>query len=229
MEAVGARLGRSSNRFGTNTTVFSGPVRKWKKDWIPITPSSSSSSSSTNNSNNHNHNHLPSSSSSSSANPNGNSTNGTNESFSHLRFFKWAPLSQSSNKENSNINNTANNDSHSPTNEDSLSEQPPRRKFKYIPIAVLEEHKKVAEENTDDDTKPAEADENTAEEASKSDAYDDKPDINDVPMEEENQVSEEENQTASGRQDLNQSLDLSLGFTSHEEDNQTDPKDGELE
>lgn len=55
-------------------------------------------------------------------------------------------------------------------------------------IAVLEEQKKEAEENTDDDeAKLAESDDNAEEEASKSDGNGEKPDINDVPME-ENQV-----------------------------------------
>lgn len=54
---------------------------------------------------------------------------------------------------------------------------------------MLEEPKKEEEENTDDDdeAKPVESDENTGEQASKSDGNDEKPDINDVPME-ENQV-----------------------------------------
>ncbi|KAH9617406.1 hypothetical protein KSS87_006580 [Heliosperma pusillum] len=35
MEGVGARLGRSSSRYGT-TTVFTGPVRKWHKNWVAV-------------------------------------------------------------------------------------------------------------------------------------------------------------------------------------------------
>ncbi|XP_047174026.1 uncharacterized protein LOC124841745 isoform X1 [Vigna umbellata] len=48
MEAVGSRLGRASSRYGS-TTVFTGPVRKWKKKWVHVTPSSSPSNSNTNN------------------------------------------------------------------------------------------------------------------------------------------------------------------------------------
>jgi len=138
MEGVGARLGRSSSRYGT-TTVFTGPVRKWKKDWVPITPPSSSSN---NNSTNHNHNHQ---SSSSSSVVNGGSLNGNSNgnSVSHLRLYKWTPLS--SQKENSNSNNDSNqnnnvgnSDNDSPTKEDSkednVSEPPPKKKFKYIPV-----------------------------------------------------------------------------------------------
>lgn len=43
MEGVGARFGRSSTRYGGPATVFTGPVRKWKKKWSPISSSSSSS------------------------------------------------------------------------------------------------------------------------------------------------------------------------------------------
>ena len=42
MEGVGARLGRSSARYGPATT-FTGPVRKWRKEWVPITSAAASS------------------------------------------------------------------------------------------------------------------------------------------------------------------------------------------
>lgn len=46
METAGTRMGsRSSTRYGP-ASVFSGPVRKWKKRWIPY-PSSSSTATST--------------------------------------------------------------------------------------------------------------------------------------------------------------------------------------
>ncbi|RLM60653.1 uncharacterized protein C2845_PM14G09400 [Panicum miliaceum] len=35
MEGVGARLGRTSARYGPATT-FTGPVRKWRKEWVPV-------------------------------------------------------------------------------------------------------------------------------------------------------------------------------------------------
>ncbi|KAL5201874.1 hypothetical protein ABZP36_036228 [Zizania latifolia] len=40
MDTIGARLSRSSTRYGpiSNTaSSFSGPVRKWRKAWVPIT------------------------------------------------------------------------------------------------------------------------------------------------------------------------------------------------
>ncbi|XP_042520501.1 uncharacterized protein LOC122093995 [Macadamia integrifolia] len=70
MEGVGARLGRSSTRYGGPTTVFSGPVRKWKKKWIHVSPSNT-------------------------ANHHSSQSNGTNGS--HLLLYKWTPLSQSNN------------------------------------------------------------------------------------------------------------------------------------
>lgn len=72
MEAVGARLGRSSTRYGP-ATVFSGPVRKWKKRWVPLSSSSPSS------------------------NPSAHSSSNNNNNASHLLLYKWTPLSHSSN------------------------------------------------------------------------------------------------------------------------------------
>ncbi|XWS15507.1 hypothetical protein CRYUN_Cryun34aG0006100 [Craigia yunnanensis] len=202
MEGVGARLGRSSTRYGP-TTVFTGPIRKWKKKWVHVSPSNSGSSNINNN--NHCQNHL--------------SRNGNNGS--HLVFFKWTPISQSqSQSQNNNINNNGNYNS---SKDDAVAapEEPPRRKFKYIPIAVLEEQKKEAAENIDDEAKPNEA----AEPTSRNDGLEEKPDINDLPIDE----SQEDNKIV--RQDLNESaLDLSLGLTSHddESDSKTN-RDGQLE
>jgi hypothetical protein len=40
METVGStRLGRASSRYGA-PTVFNGPVRKWEKKWVHVSPSS---------------------------------------------------------------------------------------------------------------------------------------------------------------------------------------------
>ncbi|XP_043692512.1 uncharacterized protein LOC122642956 isoform X2 [Telopea speciosissima] len=72
MEGVGARLGRSSTRYGP-ATVFSGLVRKWKKKWVHVSPSNTA---------NHHSSHS-------------NGTNGNNGS--HLLLYKWTPLSQSNN------------------------------------------------------------------------------------------------------------------------------------
>ncbi|KAK1316084.1 hypothetical protein QJS10_CPA05g00973 [Acorus calamus] len=69
MEGVGARLGRSSTRYGP-ATVFSGPVRKWKKMWVHVEPPNSSTSSKHN--------------------------VGNNSTGSHLVLFMWSPTNQSS-------------------------------------------------------------------------------------------------------------------------------------
>ena len=97
MEGVGARLGRSSTRYGGPATVFTGPVRKWKKKWVHIAPSNAASS-------NPRHSH-----SFSNANANG---------VTHLKLFKWTPL----------LNANA------PDPDQTDDDEPPRRKFKYIPV-----------------------------------------------------------------------------------------------
>ncbi|XVF75245.1 hypothetical protein PTKIN_Ptkin13bG0172100 [Pterospermum kingtungense] len=217
MEGVGARLGRSSTRYGP-ATVFTGPVRKWKKKWVQVSPSNNGSSSNNNNNSNNNHSQ------------NHHATNGTSNgnNGSHLVLFKWTPISQSQN--NNNNNNDNNNNNSSKDDGAAAPEEPPRRKFKYIPIAVLEEQKREAAENEDaenidDEAKPSETDRSAAEPTSRTNGFDEKPDINDTPMEE----SEEDDKIV--RQDLNEStLDLSLGLTAH--DGETDSKtnrNGQLE
>ncbi|MBA0839997.1 hypothetical protein Goarm_005677 [Gossypium armourianum] len=247
MEGVGARLGRSSTRYGP-VTVFTGPVRKWKKKWVNVSPSNTGGGGGNNNNNSQNHH----------SNSNGTS-NGNNGP--HLVLFKWTPIAQSQNN-----NNYTNN---SPK-EDTVAapEEPPRRKFKYIPdlilvfidinywicelgfgfivvlgfsfvvrfngtalkIAVLEEQKREAAENeaaenVDDEAKPSESDPSVAEPTSRTVGFDEKPDINDVPMEE----NEEDDKMV--RQDLNEStLDLSLGLTAHDGESDSKPnRHGQLE
>ncbi|PIN21338.1 hypothetical protein CDL12_05974 [Handroanthus impetiginosus] len=168
MEGVGARLGRSSTRYAP-ATVFTGPVRKWKKKWVHVTPSTS---------NNHHH---------TAANGTVNGSNGS----SHLLLYKWTPITRSQNKDsysNNNGSDNANNgnaDSKVSDKDDNVAEEePPRRKFKYIPIAVLEEQKNESSEQNEDEAKPIEIDASTAEGTPNSDGHDEKPDINDVPMDE---------------------------------------------
>ncbi|CAI8590571.1 unnamed protein product [Vicia faba] len=201
MEGVGGRLGRSSTRYGP-ATVFTGPVRKWKKKWVHVSPSSASSNS--NNNTNHNH---------------GSSNNGNNNG-SHLLLYKWTPITQSQNGNNNGSNGSVKDAPLEPV------EEPPRRKFKYIPVAALEEQKNEATEidevaeKVEDESNPVEADSSAAEPTSKNEILDEKPDINDVPIEE----SEPQDKNQVVRQDLNESLDLSLGLTSHDEDNDSDSK-----
>lgn len=219
MEGVGARLGRSSTRYGP-PTVFNGPVRKWKKKWVHVSPSGTA--------NNHSQ------------------TNGTNgNNGSHIVLYKWTPISQSNNATNSN-----NNGDKTPAKEDDAAasadaepEEPPRRRFKYISIAVLEEQNTEAAEKVEDEAKPADSDPTSAEPtsaepASKSNDIDEKPDINDVPMEENQDLSDDDKKDGDSqaeRQDLNEStLDLSLGLKGHDEgdrdsDSKTDQTKDQLE
>ncbi|KAF8414176.1 hypothetical protein HHK36_002175 [Tetracentron sinense] len=187
MEGVGARLGRSSTRYGP-ATVFSGPVRKWKKRWTHV--------SSSNSANHHSQ------------------SNGTNGS--HLLLYKWAPISQSGNGNNSNGDNSSNK-----VDSAAAQEEPPRRKFRYVPIAVLEEQEKEAAEKAEDEAKPSNTDPSAAGPTSKSDGFDEKPDINDVPMEETQALDNDQLPP----QDLNESnLDLSLGLKARDGNRDSDSK-----
>ncbi|XP_058788124.1 uncharacterized protein LOC131662372 [Vicia villosa] len=98
METVGStRMGRASSRYGA-PAVFSGPVRKWEKKWVHVSPSSF-------NNNNNNKN-----------------SNGS----SRLLLRRWTPVANRSSAEDAR----------------DVSDEPPRRKFRYTPIAVLEEQQK---------------------------------------------------------------------------------------
>lgn len=103
MDGVGARLGRSSARYAP-TTVFTGPVRRWKKKWIHGTPPSSGNSHGRTTANG--------------------GVNGSN--VSHLLLFKWIPVTASET------------DADSSAKDDDVSvEEPPKRKFKYIPVIIF--------------------------------------------------------------------------------------------
>lgn len=186
--------------------MFNGPVRKWKKSWVHVSPS--------NNSNHSQNHHIHATANA--------TTNGNNGS--HLLLYKWTPLTQS-NKDNANNSNGDNtNGDKNSLKEDAapLPEEPPRRKFKYIPVYLLEEQKKEAAEKAEDEAKLSDT-----EPIAKGDGFNEKPDINDVPMEE----TQDDSQVV--RQDLNEStLDLSLGLKSHDDDFDSEPdrsKDGQLE
>lgn len=67
MEGVGARLGRSSARYGPAMT-FTGPVRKWRKEWVPISAATATATSAAA------------------------SSTGTGSRGNNLILFKWTPL-----------------------------------------------------------------------------------------------------------------------------------------
>ncbi|XP_065878488.1 uncharacterized protein [Euphorbia lathyris] len=216
MEGVGARLGRSSTRYGP-ATVFSGPVRKWKKRWVHVSPSSNSAAnlSHHHHQNHHHHHHIHSNNNS----INAATSNGNNGS--HLLLYKWTPLTQSNKENGENKLSSLKDDDPPPLLPE--EEEPPRRKFKYLPVYLLEKQKYEAGEETklsDDEPTPVEQN-------PKYDDFDEKPDINDTPMEE----IQDDNQVV--RQDLNEStLDLSLGLNSHDDDSDVKPDqsgDGQLE
>ncbi|XP_068644518.1 uncharacterized protein [Aristolochia californica] len=173
MEGVGARLGRSSTRYGP-ATVFSGPVRKWKKRWVHITSFSSNTA------------------------PSSNHNNGS--SGSHLLLFKWTPMSQS--------NGTSNNYNNGKDESPAVTEEPAKRKFRYVPISIIAERKKEEAENVEEDSKPNA--ENMISDSSPA-VNDRKPHVNSVEMEENQEKGH------SRQQDLNEtSLDLSLGLKAHD-------------
>ncbi|KAG6386890.1 hypothetical protein SASPL_152067 [Salvia splendens] len=197
MEGVGARLGRSSTRYGGPAAVFTGPVRKWEKKWVHAPPNSNS------------HHHTAS---------NG-TANGSNGS-SHVQFYKWTPIPSSQLKDGSNNDsNGGDNGNAEPKNsskgDDAAVEEPPKKRFKYIPIVVLEEQKVESSEQMEDENKPDEGNSDAIETMSRGD---EKPDMNDTPMD-ENQASESSREE---RQDLNEStLDLSLGLNAHDGENES--------
>ncbi|KAG6420502.1 hypothetical protein SASPL_117033 [Salvia splendens] len=201
MEGVGARFGRSSTRFSGPATVFTDPVRKWKKKWVHVQPP---------NSNNHHH---------TASNGNANGSNGS----SHLQFYKWTPIAPSQSKDGS--NNDSNGGDNASAEPKDLSkdgdvavEKPPKRRFKYIPIIVLEEQKVESSEQMEDENKSSEDNSDAIEATSRDD---EKPDMNDVPMD-ENKDSETNREE---RQDLNVStLDLSLGLKAHDGENESESR-----
>ncbi|WCJ32997.1 hypothetical protein M5689_014384 [Euphorbia peplus] len=77
MEGVGSRLGRTSSRYGPSASaaVFNGPVRKWKKKWVHVSPSPSSNAG-----NHSSHSHS-------------NGVAGNSNNNSRLLLCRWTPLS----------------------------------------------------------------------------------------------------------------------------------------
>ncbi|PQP95102.1 uncharacterized protein Pyn_05946 [Prunus yedoensis var. nudiflora] len=172
MEGVGSRLGRASSRYGQTTTVFSGPVRRWKKKWV----------------------HVPSSSSATYQNPHSQS-NGNNNS-SRLLLRRWTPIFPAT-------------PAAEPLSGSGASmEEPPRRKFRYTPVSVLEEQKKAAKGKVGDVVKASEGGQSIA----TSTKMHENSNIDQV-MEEQ---AEELDEDHSGLQDSNGShLDLDLGLKGH--------------
>lgn len=199
MEGVGARLGRSSTRYSGPATVFTGPVRKWKKKWVPV-PNPNN-----NNSNNNTH-----------------STAGVNNNnSSHLLLYKWTPLTPTSNSAAAAANGNGNNPStpagaaggkDSAASDAAAAEELPPRKLRYMPIAVPEEPKQEMEEDVDDESTPNNADL----------TEDEKPDVNEVSVEDAEALEKERDKEANGTH-----LDLNLGLKSHDGKRDDDGDEGD--
>ncbi|GJZ87703.1 hypothetical protein Tco_0659313 [Tanacetum coccineum] len=108
------------------------------------------------------------------------SSSNNNNQDSHLLFYKWAPISS---------NNNATDDDDD-DDDDTKQDEPPRRKFKYIPVAVLEELNNEAADVQTDEAKPMETDSHAPAEPS---SQTEKPDINDLPVEENQRIAQDEN------------------------------------
>lgn len=122
MEGVGARLGRSSTRYGP-AVVFTGRVRKWKKRWVHVSssgpdPSGNNKHGGANGGSNHSQMRSINGSFSSNGSSNG----------SRLLLYKWTPLLQSS-------NGNGNPDAASNGGDAAAAEQPPKRRFKFVPVS----------------------------------------------------------------------------------------------
>ncbi|KAK1418020.1 hypothetical protein QVD17_27156 [Tagetes erecta] len=74
MEGIGSRTGRPSSRYGS-APVFTGPVRRWQKQWVHVSSSSSVVS----------YNHSNRSNSNSTSNSNSNN-------ISDVRIRRWTPV-----------------------------------------------------------------------------------------------------------------------------------------
>ncbi|XP_047338216.1 kinesin-related protein 4 [Impatiens glandulifera] len=184
MEGAGARLGRPSSRYAPTSTVFSGPVRKWKKKW---------SHPSINIISKHNHS-------------NNYTTNGNDTS--NLVLFKWIPVTQSQN-----------NGSKGSTEDGSVivEEEPTKRRFRYFPVAVLEDQKDSDSKQANDEEKSNE----NIESSSANNGLDEKPDINDATIEE----NQDQDDNPVERQDTKENLlDLNLGLKANDGDHRMDTK-----
>ncbi|CAH9093471.1 unnamed protein product [Cuscuta epithymum] len=204
MEGVGARFGRVSSRYGP-PTVFTGRVRKWRKKWVRVAPRSSANNS------NAVHNRAA-------ANSEINEING-----SRLSLLKWTPITPSQNNTNITGSGAAdeNGNSDSSVKHDPVDEEQPKRRFKYIPVALLEEQKNESIEIADDETNPIES-ETDAHKTTGADGLEENPDINDAPVEESQEDSEQK--------DLNESaFGLSLDLNAQDAEDDTDLKTNQTE
>ncbi|RWW28696.1 hypothetical protein GW17_00006816 [Ensete ventricosum] len=161
MEVVGGRLGRLSTRYAP-ATVFSGPVRKWKKRWIPLSA------------------------------PNSNAAANADGARSNLLLYKWAPVSSPANGAPQAEEPPPKKFRFVPVTDPLLSDGFLFRfqLYSLVPsqadlvrsISVIEEQKQEAAEKLDDENKPVEADPSL--QPNQIDSSDSKPDMNNIAVEE---------------------------------------------
>ncbi|KMZ74241.1 hypothetical protein ZOSMA_132G00140 [Zostera marina] len=180
---TGGRLGRSSTRYGAPPPPFNGPVKKWKKKWVDIPKPNS------NNNNSHSNG--------------GNSGN----NISHLVLYKWTPISSSSNSNSSGANlskpaTSGGSLKHKESEKNSMEEEPPRRKFRYVPVTVVDDQKLDGSAKTDDDSKLIDVDTSPN---VQNNIADGKSVMNDVSMEDAEVSNKDQVATET-------SLDLNLGL-----------------
>lgn len=106
--------------------------------------------------------HVSSSSSSSTVNYDSSQSNGHNNASTRLLLCRWTPLSSSS----------VANDSGSVA-----AEEPPRRRFRYTPIAVIEERKRAVRKEVEDEAKTNETNPFASPSSSKHDESKDRKDL----------------------------------------------------
>ncbi|GKD17920.1 hypothetical protein Tco_1207078, partial [Tanacetum coccineum] len=102
---------------------------------------------------------------------NNHKSNGGGNDTAHLKLYKWTPITQTQTQSQNDENGEEDED-----DDDDDDDEPPRRKIKYIPIALLEEQNKDSPEENADESVATDSN-------SKVKRVNGKPDINDVPME----------------------------------------------
>ncbi|KAL5231066.1 hypothetical protein ABZP36_029842 [Zizania latifolia] len=190
MEGVGARLGRTSARYGPATT-FTGPVRKWRKEWVPVAAAVASAAAAA----------AAAAASSATGTGSGGGSRGNN-----LVLFKWTPLN------GSNGGSNGGGDGEQPAAAGAAEEEKATRRRWYVPVSVVEEERQESAKS-DDENKANDGDPSSAETVPSNG----KTNINDTPMD-ESQASDEARD--SGKNGGATDLNLNLGLKDPDGDNE---------
>lgn len=114
MEGVGARLGRTSARYGPATT-FTGPVRKWHKEWVPVAAAAANANTSAS---------ANGSAASSTGTGSGSGSRGNN-----LLLFKWTP-----------VNGANGGGGGSDGEQQAAAADTATRRRRYVPVRILDKN-----------------------------------------------------------------------------------------